>query len=510
MGLDETISNILKYGYDDAAEHEMEVAIALSSSEMTVTVRDDGHAFNPLEGAAPDLKIPLEERQPGRLGIHIIRQLFDEVAYERAHGKNQLTMQKRLMERPHEQQSLEIVEAQWGDALVLQCRGRFDTNTSSAAQEKLMALIAKGSIRLALDFSEVDYISSAGLRVLLNVLKKLKTCHGRMVLCGFNDHLKQIFNIAGFTALFSIHGCATEARDSFRWTHRVARFVKAPRTGPNHAAYFGETIDIDALQKEIQLVAEKNGWTAEQFLSEPGRELTAFTRMSKEAQKSIYLSSGMHGDEPAPPLAMLDLLGEDKWPRDWNIYLCPCLNPTGFRANTRANAEGIDLNRDYSRSRSREIQAHVAWLEKKPPFSLAVSLHEDWESVGFYAYQLGQLSVEPVMRAIMEAVAPCCTVDHSPRIDYLPAEDGVLDLAFHSLQANEKLIDSMAEGLDQSESSSQPISIWSEPIFLINRKTKIGYTLETPSAFPLDVRVKGLVEAVNALLNCQYDFASNQ
>jgi protein MpaA len=402
---------------------------------------------------------------------------------------------------------LEIVEAQWGEALVLQLKGGFDANTSIAAQERLMALIEKGYIRLALDFSQVDYISSAGLRVLLTVLKKLKACRGKMVLFGFNDNLTQISSIAGLTALFSIHACVEEAREAFRWKDPAARFVKAARTGANCAAYCGETIDIDSLQKEIRLAAENRGWKAEQFLGDEGRELTAFSRVTGDATKSIYISSGMHGDEPAPPLAMLNLLWQDKWPRNWNIYLCPCLNPTGFRANTRANAEGIDLNRDYCRSQSREIQAHVDWLERQPPFSLTVSLHEDWESIGFYAYQLGQSSVESVMEEIMEAVTPFCAVDHSPKIDHLPAEDGVIDLAFHSLQANEKIIDSVAEGLLRPESKPQAFAIWSEPIFLINRKTKFSYTLETPSAFPLDVRVKGLVQVVNALLNSPYDFA---
>ena len=403
---------------------------------------------------------------------------------------------------------MQIVEAAWGDALTLLLKGRFDANTSNEAQEKLMALISKGYIRLVVDFSELDYISTAGLRVLLTAFKKLKECRGRMVLCALNDHLRQIFEIAGFTALFSIHDSADAARATFRRADRIDQFVTGSRVGPNEEGYFGESIDIDAVQHEIANVAAALGWEKVLFLDEPGRQLAAYRRPGSEPLGSIYLSAGIHGDEPAAPLAILQLLWEHQWPANWSIYLCPCLNPDGFRGNARMNAEGIDLNRDYFRTRSREIAAHIAWLEKQPRFSATISLHEDWEAVGFYAYQLGSLSLDQVMRRIFDAAAPICAVDHSPLIDHLPADHGMLDLAFHSLQANEKLIDAFAEGEARTIPATALESVWSEPVYLINRKTPISYTLETPSAFPLDIRIATLVQVVKAILKEPSDFHS--
>ncbi len=73
----------------------------------------------------------------------------------------------------------------------------------------------------------------------------------------------------------------------------------------------------------------------------------------------IYISTGIHGDEPAGPLAALRLIQENHWPENAEIFLLPCLNPIGFTLNRRENANGIDLNRDYRNPKSAEVlRAH--------------------------------------------------------------------------------------------------------------------------------------------------------
>jgi murein peptide amidase A len=395
---------------------------------------------------------------------------------------------------------MEIVEVRSAFALVLELKGRLDMTASNMAQERLLALIEKGDIRLALDLSQLEYISSAGLRVLLTTLKKLKSCNGKLVLFGSKAYIKGIFDIGGFSALFPMYPSAEEALSVFRGDHPLARFIVAPRQGPNFGAYCGETINIDAVQDEIRRAAKEQGWICEPLLPEEDSQLVALSRLSPAANKSVYLSAGLHGDEPAPPLAILNLFWQNLWPADWNIYICPCLNPAGFRSNQRLNPDGIDLNRDYRDSKSKEIRAHVAWLEKQAPFSLTASLHEDWEASGFYVYQLGPLSVDSVTRHILRQVEQVCTIDNSSMIDQLPAEEGVLDLALHSLQMNEALIDRLGESSADTIIVKRSTSIWSEPIFLVNRKTRVSYTFESPSTLPLEVRVQALTHAVNALL----------
>src|SRR6185312_15028223 len=72
--------------------------------------------------------------------------------------------------------------------------------------------------------------------------------------------------------------------------------------------------------------------------------------------KRIYLSAGIHGDEPAGPLAALQLLQENRWPENVDLWFCPCLNPIGFTLNTRENSRGIDLNREYLNTVAVEIK----------------------------------------------------------------------------------------------------------------------------------------------------------
>ena len=137
------------------------------------------------------------------------------------------------------------------------------------------------------------------------------------------------------------------------------------RLGKNIGGYHGETIDIQHVLQQIdQAVAGKNWLRDADFL--------ALRRANPTARSRVYISTGTHGDEPAGPLAALRLLQEDIWPDDTAIWLCPCLNPTGFPLNRRENASGIDLNRDYRHLISSEVRAHVDWLQRQPSFDVAL------------------------------------------------------------------------------------------------------------------------------------------
>ena len=98
LGLEEAITNIIKYGYDDDGEHAIEVLLSLAASELTIVVADDGHAFNPLAQPEPAKDLQLEQREPGGLGIFFLRKLFDDVDYRRENDKNVLTLVSRLQD----------------------------------------------------------------------------------------------------------------------------------------------------------------------------------------------------------------------------------------------------------------------------------------------------------------------------------------------------------------------------------------------------------------------------
>lgn len=94
LAIEEVVTNCIKYGYDDEADHVIHIAVGFAGRTLTMSIRDDGHAFDPLAMPPPDLDLPIEERSIGGLGIHLLRQMTDRMAYVREGGWNQLELEK--------------------------------------------------------------------------------------------------------------------------------------------------------------------------------------------------------------------------------------------------------------------------------------------------------------------------------------------------------------------------------------------------------------------------------
>lgn len=98
--LDELLTNIVSYGYDDGLPHEIRLRLRAEPGHLTAILTDDGKPFNPLkEAPAAVLDGSVEDRPIGGLGIHFMRTLMDEVTYQRQDGYNQLTLIKHLSAR---------------------------------------------------------------------------------------------------------------------------------------------------------------------------------------------------------------------------------------------------------------------------------------------------------------------------------------------------------------------------------------------------------------------------
>ena len=190
----------------------------------------------------------------------------------------------------------------------------------------------------------------------------------------------------------------------------------------------------------------------------------------------VYLSAGIHGDEPAGPMALLEMMCAGFFTPDIHWSICPALNPTGLAAGTRENADGIDLNRDYWQRGTAEVKAHVAWLLNMPVPAMFLSLHEDWESQGFYFYEINLGNDEPGRAAaILDAVSPWFPPESGPEIDgHLPRGPGWI---FHAAEAD----------LPKE---------WPEAIYLSKRGCPISFTFETPSHAALASRVAAHCAAV--------------
>ena len=90
--LEELLQNVLDY----SGAHEVRLHLAVESGELRVELADDGRPYNPLLAKGPDLSLPLDERDVGGLGIHLVRKMMDRTAYEHRGGCNRVSLVKIL------------------------------------------------------------------------------------------------------------------------------------------------------------------------------------------------------------------------------------------------------------------------------------------------------------------------------------------------------------------------------------------------------------------------------
>ena len=99
---------------------------------------------------------------------------------------------------------MEIKKTEEGSVTILQPIGRIDSNTASDLENALLNLLENQENKIVINLESVDYISSAGLRIFLMAGKKLKSLEGSFVLANMNEHIKEVFDISGFTPIFNI------------------------------------------------------------------------------------------------------------------------------------------------------------------------------------------------------------------------------------------------------------------------------------------------------------------
>lgn len=94
--IEEAFTNVVNYAYDDSDEHSIEVVFEMQNKILSISLIDDGNAYDPTQNATPDLSLSVEERKIGGLGVYLIKTMMDEVAYERKASKNILVMRKKI------------------------------------------------------------------------------------------------------------------------------------------------------------------------------------------------------------------------------------------------------------------------------------------------------------------------------------------------------------------------------------------------------------------------------
>ena len=110
---------------------------------------------------------------------------------------------------------MEIIEEKQDKISIFRLNGRLDSNTSQGFEKKIFDAISDGSKSMIVDFKDLDYISSAGLRVILKATKALNREEGKIMLCSMQDYVKEVFEIAGFDSFLPIVASIDDALKEF-------------------------------------------------------------------------------------------------------------------------------------------------------------------------------------------------------------------------------------------------------------------------------------------------------
>jgi len=191
------------------------------------------------------------------------------------------------------------------------------------------------------------------------------------------------------------------------------------------------------------------------------------------ASRKIYLSAGIHGDEPASTEGLLAWAQKDpQLLRDLDVIIFPCLNPWGLVNNCRLDSRGRDLNRSYHRKDIPQIVAQKRLL-RGLRFDLALNLHEDYDGWGTYLYEVrGQ---KPFWgEALLASMGSHLPYDARKTIEGRRSQAGLI-----------------RPRIDAAKLPGIP-----EALFLNSEHADRTFTIETPSEFHIDDRVSAQVATI--------------
>lgn len=235
--------------------------------------------------------------------------------------------------------------------------------------------------------------------------------------------------------------------------------------------------DFSQLVTRWRRLARRLRLPMEEFGRSDGYPLLVLESHPEQARKPLYLSTGIHGDEPAGPEALLrwSVKNED-WIRSVPCMIFPCLNPWGLIHNSRFTARGLDVNRSFHQPR-RPVVGPLRRRMNGRRIGTALMLHEDYDGCGLYLYEVCRKGPS-LGRELLDAAADILPPDPRARIDGHRAKQGLL-----------------RRRIKPGEFPELPEALWLYEEEISDR----SFTVETPSEFGLDRRVEAQVAVLDAL-----------
>ena len=243
--------------------------------------------------------------------------------------------------------------------------------------------------------------------------------------------------------------------------------------------------DYVQLADRWRRVAKRAGLKLRPLAKADGFELFHLATPTLGTSPGLYVSAGIHGDEPAAPEALL------RWAEKnashlaaWPLLVFPCLNPWGLRNNVRTDAKGRDLNRLFH-SDSHPVVAAVRRITNGHPFAISLTMHEDYDAQGVYLYEV-QRGNARLGEELLDAARRFLATDPRSRIDGRKADAGLIRRRI-SARRFKKI--------------GYPEAIW-----LHLQHSHFTFTFETPSEADLELRIRAQMMVLEKCLRLSRDW----
>jgi hypothetical protein len=239
--------------------------------------------------------------------------------------------------------------------------------------------------------------------------------------------------------------------------------------------HYGQVHDYKLLIKKWRALVRKNGWKIKKIAESADMPIYEVFSGKEDSGNLVYISAGIHGDEPASVWALYSWFEMQSESHDeLSFMIFPCLNPFGLINNIRFDSDGDDLNRSWG-STEKSLISQIIERTKPFSFSMAINLHEDYDANGIYLYE----SLDGKMRdglalQILTSGSKYIPVDSRKKIEGRWSKNGIIRPSPSSLPK---------EGLP-------------EAAFLQRGKAKRTLVLETPSEYDLRQRIKAQVAMI--------------
>jgi serine/threonine-protein kinase RsbW len=215
MAADEACTNIVEHAYGDEKAGVIEITVTVRPGRLTVQIVDYGEGFDPSDVPTPSFSGHVESLQPGGIGLHLMRQLMDDVRFSFGPDRNQLIMEKYASEERDEAAVGMLVRKPAPGIGVVAPQGRLDATRSSELERAFAGLLDDGRHWLIVDFSDVSFISSRGLKALVTAWRGASEDGGGLALCAMPDRIRDVLDTVGFSRLFAVHRTCDDALADF-------------------------------------------------------------------------------------------------------------------------------------------------------------------------------------------------------------------------------------------------------------------------------------------------------